>query len=1283
MRAIWKLLLLLIGLSFSTPIALSDTDPAAVRAEYNRIEAVRFQLQADIAIFRPLTTYQCPPASVSKQDHIDLLQALQYRHRNLNGALNRLRAANATAAQAAISTAEIEGVGLVTDNEFLRVQNLLNSHSRMILRLIADVRAAQPPDSECDPTKDPITTVNFTPRTSADPGTQFQAQVSARTSTGKAAVITGVRVIGANAFAEPGAAPYTVFGLGTQIATINFNVATIRQDRNYAYQVIVTGRPVGLTAPGTTSATVRSTLRVNNVAPTVSSAAFTATGKPGESVSIEGDLVIVDRNADRNNPNELHRARTRLTDHPLDLKTTPRNAFNRWSRIDQTGFDPSKGEYTFKVHRTATLERPHAHGVFKPRISISDWGTPQNTTFQDVEITVENVPPVALIRPTPKAGFHALDGIPVGLVGRIRDDNGADDIEDIRINAVTAGGNNYALASGTVSKVNLRDDGFDFVIDPDTFNHTTRAGRYTISATAEDGPGPGGSPPNVVSFNTEITVGNDAPEIGTIGYMTGTETIILKEVCPRDVITVGARVNDRENDAVKVTATILPGGQPEELKIRRQGDKTYTLVMLAPAQPGEYRIVFHVEETDTTNKKKATTQGSDRELILKVLPCGQEEEDPPRIAGDPVPPINVAIGGAIPGGEIKIVPQPPGLPGEPDLDQIAAIGFAHLFGNSWLIDTIMGVDPASDDSVTSAAGETFFDYVVNGPLWEGLEVLEHAGGIAPGGQFICVGGLGTSAPVSLQPNNQAEAIQSLFEINRGMDAVISDLATGGPILNEWRLADSLNLLSNAFGDRVPEMQEGEVVPRQTSTTGSTTVANEAVAIGNEIDDAAWAQFQATYGFDADASVAAQWRSWLNDFTSSPQGGFEFDEHLLRNLEFSLLTNEIKWDVTAGLLEDAEPGSSRADHLREQGDRFWAQWRAAEASLGTFTDFSGASFSPSGDRGPLFGLLDEGTGIGTCDKAGADSTAPCFSPTDFYQKRMRELIQNGAFETELPQATNGFATANLNWEQQIQRTRDLSINSQFPEIHPGVGDGGWPTSDWSSVWELSETIFSGEQRDIAGFSNQVDWLQVAREIQSSHGELNLNFANYAHNIRSNFYDFAPSILSQFRILEADEGFELGRVGQDGSAALDLRAGFRYDYYERDGFDIDFNLGGPTTDGGLSFGLVELDTFVESVFPDQQGAVSAENWDLGIKYHLNDEFSFDITGSYNDGYDLSTDSLSEFQTFPQGAAPLELGDGSGRKITYFTPRFAGFQLGVSYAQDALAQEECWEKKGGAPQ
>ena len=836
--------------------AYAESEAKEITDTFNEIDAAASILLGEVADYNVPAQFQCPPAIPNKKDTRAELSTLSRRYNVLNTRTRALRNRNNLLGRAGegqigdrfrhrVKIVDEDGnLGLnvdlerrenpITDDQFANLQKLLDGIRDALRQHYNAVRAAPPPDRECDPTKDPIRAVTLTPSGAVEPGATANVSVTASASSGKAITITKVTVTGVEAMAEAGASPaYTINGLGTANATIVFDVAKIRADRGYPITVTIEGRPVGVPGPGFTTGRQNTNITVKNVAPTITSAAFSFSVKPGEQVSLDGEIVIVDRNADDKNVNEIDRNRVRLMDHPDDLKTLPFSAFSRFSSKRQTAFDPSKGEYTFKVKREANVERPHAHGVFTPIIRVFDRGTPQLNASQPVSITVENVAPQAWLRPTPRDGFHSNDGIPVGLVGMVRDDNGADDIEDITINASAAGGGTYALARGTIVRTTSDENGFSFKINPDTFAHTRNSGLHRITAVAEDGKGPNDSPPNKTAFETAIHVGNDAPEIGAIGYMTGTETIILKEVCPRDLITVGAQVSDREGDTVKVSATILPGGTPEELKKQNPNDRTHTLIMLAPATPGEYRIIIQVEELDTNEKKKASTATTNRELILKVLPCGDEEKDPPGIAMDPPPPINVAIGGLPPGGGIKIVPQPPALPGEPNTDAAIAVGLSELLGNSWLIDTIMGVDPASEESMTQTAIGTIVtplleDYVAQTPG------LEHHSGVVPEGEFICVGSV-YKPPVMADPFNPVKAIEDLFALNDEIETLVIDLATGGPTYEAWFLADSLNLLSNEFGDRVPMYQEGSVVPRKSNEANQNAIDAERNILQNQAD----------------------------------------------------------------------------------------------------------------------------------------------------------------------------------------------------------------------------------------------------------------------------------------------------------------------------------------------------------------------------------------------------------------------------------------------------------------
>ncbi len=825
MRLVLGILCLAAACLFLQGTAHAESEAKELQGLFAELDNDVSALLGDVAGFTLQSNYQCPPATPNKEQDAARLSDFATRHLRLRMRLRTIKAKNEQYGRSGEGqigrrikfgfldsdedTGNLEaGVDLtrsettISPEEVARVERNLDGARDGIRSLETDLRRADPPDRDCDPAADPIASVTVTPPGPAEPGANINIPVTAMTRSGKAVTITKVTVTGAGAIAEPGARPaYSINGLNTAAASIQITVAKIRADRSYNIRVDVEGRPVGVPGPGFTTGRQNATIEVKNVAPEITSAAFIFSVEPGESVLIDGEITIVDRNADTNNPNEIDRNRVRLTDHPDALKTTPRNAFNRWSSKSQTSFDPGKGEYVFKVKREGKIDDPHAHGIFSPVIRVMDTGLPQLTTDQPVEITVENVAPEAFLRPAPRDAFHSNDSIPVGLDGTIRDGNGADDIEEIEIDARAAGGRVYRLSNGSIRKTSSDDEGFSFRINPDTFAHTRDSGTHKITARAEDGPGPNGSSPNGTSFETEIKIGNDPPTVGAIGYMTGTEMVILKEVCPRGLITVGAQIHDREDDTVKVTATILPGGMPEEMNFN-PGSSTYTLVILAPDKPGKYAIRFDVVETATNEKKKAA-----RSIELTVKPCGLEEEHPQ--AAPPAAPIEVAIGGN-PGSDVQVQPIPPALPGQNSADLEAAVALSELFYYGWALDHYAGTHGDPEGSITSTIIDEIFDpYLTWRPVWQDFTLLEDYRALPP----ACGVGPGTGPIFDLGQGGPEQALEAINDLNQDLSDLIDSMLEGGDLYQELVVEDFLDQMALEFGDHVPMLKDGAVFPR--------------------------------------------------------------------------------------------------------------------------------------------------------------------------------------------------------------------------------------------------------------------------------------------------------------------------------------------------------------------------------------------------------------------------------------------------------------------------------------
>lgn len=831
MRLWFTFLFMIISGAALSPTASAESEAAELKAAFVGLDAEVGQLLSDIALFAVKPSYVCAPQTPNKDTDKKALQQMSAKYAQLRGRLTRLKSKNQQYGRAgegqvggSIDIDLLDGLKInrkdltIGAEDIARVERNLRGIQDGMRQLQTDLRNAPPPDKDCDPQADPIRAVTINVPGPVDPGAVLNLRVGATTASGKAVTISKVTVTGAGALAEDGAAPaYTVNGLGTAAPSIRVAVAKIRADHNYVLRVEIEGRPAGVPGPGFTVGRTTASVKINNVSPQITSTPFTFNVDPGGTVSVDGRVTIVDRNADKTNRNELDRNRVRLTEHPAALKTIPGNAFSRWSSISQVSFDPTKGEYVFQVKRKGEIEIPHEHGIFEPVIRAMDWGTPQNSVDQPITVTVNNVAPKAYLKPTPRDAFHSNDQMPVGLVGVVSDGNGAVDVEDISIDARDAGGGIYKLSTGSIKKTSTDDNGFSFKITPETFAHTTISGTHKITATATDGKGPNESPPNTVSFETEIQIGNDPPVIGAIGFMTGTELVITSEVCPGGLITVAANVTDREADRMMVTATITPGGIPEEMSIAR-GEKASKLVMVAPNKPGTYIIRFDAAEIGTKEKKSAS-----RSIELIVKPCGSKDQHPQ--APPPAAPVDVAIGGP-PGADVQVQPVPPALPGEPSLDWDAALAFSELFYYGWALDQFAGTQDNPEASVTQAIIDQLFNpYMTGRPFWQEYTLLEDHGGLPP----TCGAGSGTGPTFDLGQGSPESAIGAIQDLNAELQDLIESSIYGEEQYQDLILSELLDQMATEFGTQVPALENGAVVPRTPPVDPNAAAAKKAAA----------------------------------------------------------------------------------------------------------------------------------------------------------------------------------------------------------------------------------------------------------------------------------------------------------------------------------------------------------------------------------------------------------------------------------------------------------------------
>lgn len=592
--------------------------------------------------------YACPPGTPSRTPDLDAAQSFTQRSNRLRGEVRAFRREYDAVNSIRTTTGEVGERALIAGGV---TEPIVRSMEQAAQRLIPQltgftntVDTRPRTEAECQGTNDPISSITLN-APSAEPGRRVNIGITARTASGAAVNISAVSFTGVNQFA-------TIQNVRTPGggASATFKIDDVRRQGPFRARVSVTGAPVGAPAGATGTTYVQSfNYTVDNAAPTIVSMPASPSAEPGEDISLDGQIIIIDKNADAQNSREIVPGSITLDGHPAGLLTTPDNAYARNLRVSGRIHDPATGQYTYTLKRSATAKYPHAHGKFGTSVTVTDGGGKSAT--EAVEIIVENVPPEASFtapRP-PNNAFHSGDGRSVSVAGRVKDANGRADIKSLEIDATAAGGGTYAMHSGlkTLDIQPAGDDGLTFKIDPETFLHTDDSGAHTIlGVAADDGAPEQGVAAIPTNFTAGITVGNEPPVVGAIGFMTGTELVILKRVCPGDPITVGAVVKDPEGDPLTVTATILPGGTPQVLQ-KATGSSTYSGVMIAPGTPGEYTIRYDAVETNTNAPKS-----HHRVMELTVLVCGDGEE-PPKVAlgTDPVTednPTETALGGGTP-----------------------------------------------------------------------------------------------------------------------------------------------------------------------------------------------------------------------------------------------------------------------------------------------------------------------------------------------------------------------------------------------------------------------------------------------------------------------------------------------------------------------------------------------------------------------------------------------------------------------------------------------------------
>ena len=592
--------------------------------------------------------YACPPGTPDRAADLQRVDALRNRSNQLGRRVGQLRRSY----QQSINVRTVLGETTARDLEALdfgsrNLDAMRQAQQRVnasIASLTQTINSKPRTAAECDGKDDPIASISFAPR-SVEPGKRVTAQISARTASGAAVNISKVDVTGFDAFSKverkqtPGGA-----------ASITFKIDDVRRQGPFQVGITVQGTPAG--APAGASGTrynQRFNYTVANAAPTIVSMPPAPSANPGEDVSISGEIVIIDTNADDDNRDEITRQNIKLEGHPVGLNTTPDSAFERSLSVTNRTHDPKTGRYTYKVERNATAKYPHPHGKFETGINVTD--KDGKSAGEPIAITINNTPPEPRFTSprAPNNGFHSGDGKTVSIKGTVKDANGWEDIESIEIDATAAGGGTYRMHDGvkTLDVTQTGDDSVRFEIVPDNFPHTDDSGQHTIQATAGDDGAPElGVAAAPTPFTAFITVGNSAPEVGAIGFLSGTQLVPTKRICPGDLFTAAAQVKDDEGDALKVTATILPGGAPQELKLE-PGGSTYVGDIRAPDAPGDYTIQFDAVETGTNDPKKNL-----RSMQITVEVCGDPKEEEPKIAmgndAEPADTTEVAIGNTPP-----------------------------------------------------------------------------------------------------------------------------------------------------------------------------------------------------------------------------------------------------------------------------------------------------------------------------------------------------------------------------------------------------------------------------------------------------------------------------------------------------------------------------------------------------------------------------------------------------------------------------------------------------------
>lgn len=629
-------------------------------------------LRVDIDVLKKsfLSRYECPPATPNKDSphaKLDEFQQRRFALAQTGNHIDELRTLYGKAGEGQVYAGLTSGPIYITDEEWKAASDMLKAIGPAIGEAKGDLAARPRTDAECYPGSDPIKTITVT-APSAPPGAVVNATVSATTFSGKRVNITTLVVNGVDAIGS-----LTNVGAGAP-APFTFKIAQTRRQGPFALNVRVTGTPVvaaGAPTPPPSTATTFFSYDVMNVAPVIESAPAGPSAEPGDALVVDGEITLVDQNADDNNVDEVMAMLVGFGGHPAGLETLPGEAFKSFSTATRLSHDPATGRYVFKVSRSATARSPHMHGVFQTTVRARDRRGAEGAS--PIDFTVKNVQPEASMTIAPGKFFHSGDNKPVTLTGYVRDANGANDIETISIDAQDAGGGLYTKANGGLALVKTGDgSGHTFKTKPESFKHTDVENQHKIISLATDNGAPEtGAPATTTDFSGLIFVGNETPTMTAYGYVQNAGFGESKRVCPGELLFIGADSKDAEDDKLKVIATIMPGGAKTQL-FQDYSGATYLGAIAAPQAPGQYTIRFEATETDTLKKKFII-----KTIELTVDPCDKNQ---PRQASGVMPDggVTVQLGGAA-GAIVKLAPQQdPALPTDPVPDVTSIAGATAL-----------------------------------------------------------------------------------------------------------------------------------------------------------------------------------------------------------------------------------------------------------------------------------------------------------------------------------------------------------------------------------------------------------------------------------------------------------------------------------------------------------------------------------------------------------------------------------------------------------------------------